>query len=616
MPTRSGEELSLRRSREHPIQIATRVELVKAAYAELAGATISSTAAAVAFAFLLSAEFTSRTLWVWIGAMLVLAALRFWLSAAFKRADGTADSHRRWGLRLVIATTATGLGWGITAWIFPTLVTGGPLSAAHVLVLAGITTGSARLLLPLRKGGIAYLLSIMGPVGLRYFAEADLAGAALGGCTVFFILYMAHASLRNHRAFSDAMVMRFEREALAAELEAENARREVREAELREAREQAESASRAKDEFLATITHEIRTPINGVLGMLRVLRDTPLSRDQQSYLRVASGSAESLLLLVNDVLDFSRIEAGKLELERTVFDPAVTAENVAELLRGRCNEKALRLEVRMNELPRAVIGDVARFRQILLNLIGNAVKFTEHGSVRLSGACANRGESRVTLKFTIADTGIGIDAAHLGRLFKPFSQVDASMSRRHGGTGLGLVICRRLAEAMGGALDVQSRVARGSIFTVTLPFDLPQPPRKPHEIDSEAFVAPALSGRVLVVEDDAINQQVMDLFLKKLNLAPKFAADGEAAITAARNERFDLVLMDCQLPGIDGIEATRRIRRQPAAESLRIIALTANANTHIREDCLSAGMNDFLSKPVQFEMLADVLQRNLPTACV
>ena len=602
------------RSRDHPIEVATRVELVKIAFAELGSGTIASSGAALAFAIVMATRFMSPWLWAWLGVMAAIAVYRFVLSAKFNRANPSPDECSKWAFRLVVATTATGFGWGLSAWAFPTLVEGSPLSAAHVLVLAGMTTGSARLLLPMRKGSVAYLIAIMGPVCLRFFAEADLIGAAMGGCTVFFMVYMASATLRNHRAFSDAIVMRFEREALATELTAENARREMREAELREARERAEFASRAKGEFLATISHEIRTPMNGVLGMLRVLRDTPLTSDQRAYIKTASDSAESLLLLLNDVLDLSKIEAGRLELEHAAFPPTNTIKAVADLMLARARDKGLQFDVRVSDLPAAVVGDANRLRQILLNLVGNAIKFTERGRVELAVACPDRNESRATLQFTVTDTGIGIDSAALDRLFKPFSQVDASMSRRHGGTGLGLAISQRIAQAMGGMIQVQSTVSRGSCFKLTLPYELPEANRAPVANAAANFVTPTLSGRVLVVEDDAVNQQVIDLFLKKMNLAPAFAADGEAAITAATREPFDLVLMDCQLPGIDGLEATRRIRERLGNQTLRIIALTANANTHVRDACLAAGMNDFLSKPVRFELLADVLQRYLPSA--
>ena len=231
--------------------------------------------------------------------------------------------------------------------------------------------------------------------------------------------------------------------------------------------------------------------------------------------------------------------------------------------------------------------------------------------MELSVICAERNESHAVLHFTVRDTGIGIDSNALEKLFHPFTQAEASMTRRYGGTGLGLVISLRLAQAMGGALQVQSTLNRGSVFRLILPCKLPDGIKAPEIPDVPSFVAPTLAGHVLVVEDDSVNQQVMDLFLRKLHVTPSFALDGEVAVTTAISEPFDVVLMDCQLPGIDGLEATRRIRQKLGGKPLRIIAVTANASPHVREACLAAGMDDFLTKPVRFELLASVLERNL-----
>jgi CheY-like chemotaxis protein/anti-sigma regulatory factor (Ser/Thr protein kinase) len=266
-------------------------------------------------------------------------------------------------------------------------------------------------------------------------------------------------------------------------------------------------------------------------------------------------------------------------------------------------------------LPTAILGDASRLRQILVNLVGNAIKFTERGRVELTVECVERRFDRALLHFSVTDTGIGIDSAALKKLFQPFTQADTSMSRRYGGTGLGLVISLRLAQAMSGTLHVQSQVNKGTTFRLALPCRLPDTNAQPTKSDdAPRFVTPSLRGRVLVVEDDIVNQQVIDLFLKKMNVIPTFAGDGEAAIATLTSEVFDIVLMDCQLPGIDGMETTRRIRQRLAGRPLPIVALTANASTHVREACLAAGMDGFLSKPVRFELLANLLQRHLPSA--
>ena len=270
-------------SRDHPIQVQTRVELVRMAYRELTGGTLASGGVALAFAVGLAlGTSTSATMILsWTGVMIAISVYRLWLVRAFKRAAPTVEESSSWGLRYVVATTLAGVGWGVSAWLFPTLSGGSRIGLLHVTMLAGLAAGSARMLLPMRKGALVYLFVVMTPLAARFLAEGDAMGILMGFSVGIFIAYMATATQRNHKMLSDALVSRFEREALAAELQAENARRETRETELQEAREKAESASRAKGEFLATISHEIRTPMNGVLGMLRIVRDTNLSAEQR-----------------------------------------------------------------------------------------------------------------------------------------------------------------------------------------------------------------------------------------------------------------------------------------------------------------------------------------------
>jgi signal transduction histidine kinase/CheY-like chemotaxis protein len=605
------------RGRDHPIEIRTRIELVRIAFGELAIGTWISAGTAAAFTLAVASEVPTKRLYSWLAYMTVTIAWRFWLAHVFKSvASKDAEGEQSpWGLRYVISTSLTAAGWGATGWLFPALHEPGTLRMAHVLLVGGLATASLRMLLPLKKGSVIYVCLLLAPLAVRYFVDGDWSGTMLGLCIVYFMCYTIWAARHNHRTLSNALVARFEREALAVELQAENVRRDSREAELQEARERAESASRAKGEFLATISHEIRTPMNGVLGMLRVVRDTQLSTEQRSYLKTASDSAESLLLLLNDVLDFSKIEAGRLELEHAPFPPGTTARAVGDLMLARARDKGLQFDLKIGDnLPGAIIGDATRLRQILVNLCSNAIKFTEKGRVELNVQCIERSASKAVMQFAVTDTGIGIDSAALEKLFRPFTQADTSMSRRYGGTGLGLAISMRLAQAMGGAIQVQSAINQGSTFRLLLPCKLPEMSAQHAPTEAPRFVTPTLNGRVLVVEDDSVNRQVIDLFLKKMNITPTFAPDGEIAIATATSETFDVVLMDCQLPGIDGMEATRQIRTKLDGKPLKIIALTANASTHVREACLAAGMDDFLSKPVRFELLADVLQRYLPAA--
>ncbi len=355
--------------------------------------------------------------------------------------------------------------------------------------------------------------------------------------------------------------------------------------------------------------------MNGVLGMLRIVRETNLTPEQRDYLKTASDSAETLLLLLNDVLDFARIDAGRLELQAVPFPPGAAVQTIADLLHARARDKGLQLRVQIDEhLPAAVVGDAVRLRQILVALVGNAIKFTERGQVELSAVCAERSPGQAVLHFTVTDTGIGIDSAMLERLFKPFSQADTSLGRRYGGAGLGLAISTRLAQAMGGLLQVQSIVNRGTTFRLILPCALPDTSPLPEPAAEPAREPPGpRQGRVLVVEDDTVNCQVMELFLRKMQVAVTFAPDGETALQRATSETFDVILMDCHLPGIDGLETTRQLRRRLAGgRPVRIVALTANAGRTIRDECLAAGMDDFLTKPIRYEQLVEAMDRNLP----
>ena len=601
------------RAHDPSIENQARDELVRIGFRELNADTLASVAAVALFALGLAVVMPSPRLWIWLAYMVAGAGYCFWHARSFRQTEPTPAAFPRWTFRYMIGAAWAGLGWGASIWLFPTLERNSTLGAFHVLVLAAVTMAGARLLLPMPKAAMAVLSPMMGLLALRLLFFGDLTGVLLAVGVIVFTLYLASSLLRSHRMLSEALMMRAERESLAARLQAQKTELDLRDAELREARERAESAGRAKAEFLATISHEIRTPMNGVLGMLRIVRDTSLTPEQRDYLKTASDSAETLLLLLNDVLDFSKIEAGRLELQSAPFAPALVAQAVADLMHARARDKGLQFELQVaDNLPSAIVGDANRLRQILINLIGNAIKFTERGRVELSVTSAERTDTGVVLHFTVTDTGIGIDSAALERLFKPFTQADNSLGRRYGGTGLGLAISVRLAQAMGGLLQVKSTLNHGTTFRLILPARLPDAVT-PAQLDDARFVTPTLRGRVLVVEDDSVNRQVIELFLKKMRVTPKFASDGEAAIRLAAAETFDVILMDCQLPGIDGMETTRRIRKRlEGARPVKIIALTANASRTIRDACLAAGMDDFLTKPVRLELLVDVLQRNLP----
>ncbi|WIE52278.1 ATP-binding protein [Pseudomonas sp. GM17] len=398
---------------------------------------------------------------------------------------------------------------------------------------------------------------------------------------------------------------------LAAGLEQASREQHQAMAQLIQTREEAERANNAKSDFLAMMSHELRTPMNGVLGMLQLLETTEMTDEQHEYAALASESTEHLLKVINDILDFSRIERSALELEHIPFNLAELISSSAQAFQHSAAQRGLDLQLRlppgMESLQ--VKGDPTRIRQILVNLIGNALKFTEQGSVTVEPQWQALDHELLWFTCSVRDSGIGISTESLELMFNAFQQADSSISRRYGGTGLGLPIARTLAERMGGTLRAQSEEGRGSVFTLEIPLALYQ--------QSLPVLAPRVhsghahgEGRnVLLVEDNPVNQTVIQAMLRSLGFTVSIATDGAQAIRSAESLIFEAILMDCRLPLIDGYEATRQIRQLPGCADLPIIALTANALQGDREACLSAGMNDYLAKPFKRTDLQQILQR-------
>ncbi|MCC6608439.1 MAG: response regulator [Burkholderiales bacterium] len=522
----------------------------------------------------------------WLLAHHAVILARYLVLRAYARARPAPEAARRWARRFVAGTVATGLVWGLIGTAFRP-PEGHALAGVAVVII--VTVGAAGLftLGQLFTAYCGLVLPLLTPALVALMLSGGAAERSYGIVVGVFLVVAIGNARRGARSFADAIRLRLELARTAEERE--------------QARAAAEAASRAKSQFLANMSHEIRTPMNGIVGMAELIASSRLDDRQRRYIEALHHSAESLIDIVNDILDLSKIEAGRLELAAADFDLRASVAEVIELLRVRAEEKGLALELSFaDDVPRHVRADPIRLRQVITNLVGNAIKFSERGSVHVSVA---RGPSAPapTLRFEVADSGIGMTPEQSGRIFEAFTQGDASHTRKYGGTGLGLAISRELVELMGGEIGVTTALGIGSTFWFTAAVE--------RAIECDAAEAAALpeplaplSGHVLLVEDNELNRVVARGMLEALGLTVSVVADGRDAVREVFLRRYDLVLMDCQMPGLDGFEATQRIRARESATRApgraTIIALTANAAAGDRERCIAAGMDDYLSKPL------------------
>ena len=399
-------------------------------------------------------------------------------------------------------------------------------------------------------------------------------------------------------------ILQRERELLAELKEREGERAEA----MRHAKNIADEANRAKSAFLAVISHEIRTPMTGIMGMIRLMLESNLDTEQKEYAQTIQYSGDALLALLNDILDFSKIEEGRMEIENVNFDVRRMIDSVVMLMSGRAKERNIELTAQVSDdLPEYLKGDPTRLRQVLLNLIGNAIKFTEKGGVKLIMNCEPGENQNMNVYFGVQDTGIGISEAAQKNLFTPFSQADSSISRRFGGTGLGLAICKRLIEAMGGDIHIDSTEGQGSLFYFIIPMKIGT--KVVENRQAEAVDQPK-NLNILVADDNEINQKVLIGLLKKDHHNVTAVNNGQEALDIIQSQKFDLVLMDMEMPVMNGLEATKAIRELDSkAGQTPIISMTANVIKEDIQRCLDAGMNDYVSKPIDPDKLRTAISK-------
>ena len=575
-----------------------------------------------AVVFWQSADPLATTAW-WL-ALTTVTALRYRLARRYRAASPDPSQAGAWARRAALAAGAAGGLWGICITLLAPAWGSAGFPFA-VFMAAGIPSVGLASNTALFHVYLAFLLPILVPFAARLFYFAGGEPLQVLGSVAVLIYAVALAAIGRvaSRSIAEALALRLRNIDLVndvtranEDLRVEIARREAAERVLVTAKEAAEGANAAKSRFLAKMSHEIRTPMNGIIGMTELLKESGLSDGQRRYARHVDEAARSLLQIVNDILDVSRVEAGRLTLEQREFDLRSTVVGAIRLVEGKAREKGLGLHWSVaDRLPVSVSGDPGRLRQVLVNLVGNAVKFTPAGTVRVLVDFAEaQPADGCALRFEVLDTGVGIPAEAQAHLFEPFMQVDDSMSRRFGGTGLGLAICRQLAEMMGGAIGVESRPGEGARFWFTARFGHAAP-IVPQIEDAKAPAPRVLGGRVLLVEDNPVNREIAQAALAGFGCDVEVAEDGTAAVALAARRRYDVILMDCEMPGLDGYDATRAIRAHEAASAadgnrrVPILALTASALTTDRERALDAGMDEHLSKPFTREDLGRSLAR-------
>ena len=558
---------------------------------------------------------------VWLSLIILIMVARTILIFTYQKAsvDTKADTQH-WLLRFRVSILITGAVWGAAGvLLFP--VNAPQNQMFLIFMLAGLTAGAVTSYASDIVSALSFSVLVLTPCIIRLILVGESVYWAMSLASILYLVFLMMSLRYINRNISENIELRLDASAReetlkrkTQELSTEIIYRSQVETDLLKAKEIAEESARIKSEFLANMSHEIRTPMNGVLGMLDLLSETSLSPLQVDWVKTALSSGQVLLEIINDVLDFSKLEADKLEVEHVDFNLIDLVEEVRILLSNRAHSKGLALTCQLPpNMPPCWRGDPMRIRQVLSNLMSNAVKFTEQGEVTLRIIRSMTTDNTNEVRFEIHDTGIGISESTLSRLFEPFVQADGATSRRFGGSGLGLSISKKLVQLMGGTMGATSLFGKGSCFWFTLPLIKSENVLSNNRVVIEAAKAQQPNyqdKKVLVVEDNKINQKVIVAKLRKYNIEPDVVENGLLALDKLAQGHYDLIFMDCHMPVMDGYTATRELRLMESQKNIArqtVIALTANALEGEREICLAAGMDDYISKPIITSQLTALL---------
>jgi two-component system, sensor histidine kinase len=541
----------------------------------------------------------SASILIWFGYLLLVNIGR-WVQISRYRSTEIKPSSILAARRFSVGVVLSALGWGaLMIVLFPH--DDPPRQLFQALTIAGLTSAGVIVLSNIRGAVLPFVFIVLTPVIVRFTLEVNPIHYGLALMVAVFLLFILRTSSLIEKNFSRLVALNFEKKKLAENLE--------------EALAQARAASRMKTNFLANVSHEIRTPLNGIIGMTEHAVDSNPDADMREYLEIILESAQWLLLIIDDLLDLSKIELGKLEISPRPFELRKELIKIEQFLQPRISEKQLQFASRIDtEVPNIIEADPLRISQVLMNLIGNAIKFTpENGSINLEVSVQKAEAEDLLLRIAVADTGIGISAEAQKNIFQAFSQGDSSTTRKYGGTGLGLAISSQLIDLMGGEISLESELGKGTCFALTVPCckgqleDL----SADDSLAGSLTVAGSQSMNILLAEDNRINQRIIVYLLEKQGHNVVVVANGVEAVAAAAERDFDAILMDCQMPVMDGYTATREIRRheQETGRRVPIIALTAHAMKGDKDRCIAAGMDDYLAKPVHRTELLSALCR-------